>query len=104
MTNLQAALGAGATGAAGRVRRAQAAHGRALHGTVARHLRGLQLPVAQHTDYAENIYWVYGVVLEDDVPFDAEEAMRALGRSRGSAPAPSSGRCTSSRYCKNGPV
>jgi perosamine synthetase len=38
---------------------------------------GLQLPVPR-TDYAENIYWVYGLVLEDEVPFDAEEAMRRL--------------------------
>jgi perosamine synthetase len=30
------------------------------------------------TDYAENIHWVYGVVLKDSVPFDAEEAMRRM--------------------------
>ncbi|HEX3406425.1 MAG TPA: DegT/DnrJ/EryC1/StrS family aminotransferase, partial [Caulobacteraceae bacterium] len=30
------------------------------------------------TSYAENLYWVYGVVLSDDVGFDAEEAMRRL--------------------------
>jgi perosamine synthetase len=40
---------------------------------------GLQLPVPQ-TEYAENIYWVYGLVLKDEVPFDAEEAMRRLGK------------------------
>ncbi len=40
--------------------------------------RGLQLPIPQ-TDYAANIYWVYGIVLKDDVPFDAKEAMRRLG-------------------------
>ena len=28
---------------------------------------------------ARNIYWVYGVVLADSVPFDAAEAMRRLG-------------------------
>jgi perosamine synthetase len=39
---------------------------------------GLQLPIAA-TDYAENIYWVYGVVLKEEVPFDAEEAMKRLG-------------------------
>lgn len=38
---------------------------------------GLQLPLPA-TDYADNIYWVYGIVLKDDVPFDAEEAMRRL--------------------------
>jgi perosamine synthetase len=30
------------------------------------------------TAYAENIYWVYGVVLEDSVPLDAEAAMARL--------------------------
>jgi perosamine synthetase len=37
----------------------------------------VQLPLAS-TAYAENIYWVYGVVLKDEVPFDAEEAMKRL--------------------------
>lgn len=32
----------------------------------------------ERTDFAENIYWVYGVVLDDDGPFDADEAMRRL--------------------------
>jgi perosamine synthetase len=39
----------------------------------------LELPLPQ-TDLAENIYWVYGVVLKDSVPFDAEEAMKRLGK------------------------
>jgi perosamine synthetase len=38
---------------------------------------GLQLPLAK-TSYAENIYWVFGIVLEESVPFDAAEAMRRL--------------------------
>jgi len=47
---------------------------------------GLQLPVPQ-TDYAQNGYWVYGVVLEDGIPFDAKEAMRRLaGRNIGTRP------------------
>ncbi len=42
-------------------------------------VEGLELmPLA--TDYAENIYWVFGIVLKDEVPFDAEEAMRRLGQ------------------------
>ena len=40
---------------------------------------GLQLPVPK-TDYAENIYWVYGLVLKDEVPFDAVEAMQHFGK------------------------
>lgn len=38
---------------------------------------GLQLPILK-TDYAENISWVYGVILKDEVPFEAEEAMQRL--------------------------
>jgi len=37
----------------------------------------LQLPIAE-TGYAENIYWVYPLVLGDAVPFNAQEAMRKL--------------------------
>ena len=38
---------------------------------------GIQLPLPA-TEYAENIYWVYGLVLDDDLNFDAEKAMRRL--------------------------
>lgn len=38
---------------------------------------GLLLPFPQ-TSYSDNIYWVYGLVLKDDVLFDAEEAIRRL--------------------------
>jgi len=40
---------------------------------------GIRLPLAK-TDYADNIYWVYGIVLDDDVPIDAKEAMARLGK------------------------
>jgi perosamine synthetase len=40
-------------------------------------IHGLQLPLPR-TPYAENIFWVFGVVLDDCVPFDAAEAMRKL--------------------------
>jgi perosamine synthetase len=42
------------------------------------HLSSLQLPQAR-TSQAENLYWVYGVVLGEDAPLDAAEAMRRLG-------------------------
>jgi perosamine synthetase len=32
------------------------------------------------TVFAEDIYWVYGLVLDDDVSFDAAEAMRRLAK------------------------
>lgn len=38
---------------------------------------GLSLPL-QQTAYAENIYWVYGVQIKDEVAFDAKHAMRKL--------------------------
>ena len=41
-------------------------------------LNEVQLPL-EKTDYAENIYWVFGVVLDDSIGFDAEEAMKMLG-------------------------
>ena len=41
----------------------------------------IQIPIAA-TDYAENIYWVYGLVLDDDIPFDAVEVMRRLSESK----------------------
>jgi perosamine synthetase len=44
-------------------------------------LNQIQLPLAR-TTYAENVYWVYGLVLGDAVSFDAEEAMRRLGERK----------------------
>ena len=41
-------------------------------------LPALELPLVQ-TPYAKNTYWVYGVVLDDALSFDADEAMRRLG-------------------------
>lgn len=44
-------------------------------------VQGLKLPLAE-CDYAENIYWVFGIQIEDDVTVDANHVMREL-RSRG---------------------
>lgn len=41
-------------------------------------LPGVQLPLAR-TDYADNIYWVFGLVLEDTIKLDAAAAMQRLG-------------------------
>lgn len=38
---------------------------------------GVALPCPE-TEYAKNIYWVYGLVLDDEVPMDAEKMMVAL--------------------------
>jgi perosamine synthetase len=44
-------------------------------------ISSLQLPV-RCTDYATNINWVYGLVIADDVAFDAEEAMKRLAERK----------------------
>jgi perosamine synthetase len=41
---------------------------------------GLQLTLAE-TAYAKNIYWVYGIVLDDSLGFDADEAVRRLTKA-----------------------
>lgn len=47
---------------------------------------GLEFPPAR-TEYADNIYWVYGMVLKDDVPLDAAAMMAKLGeRNVGTRP------------------
>jgi perosamine synthetase len=40
-------------------------------------ISSIQLPLPQ-TEYANNIYWVYGLVLKDEVSFDATEVMQRL--------------------------
>jgi len=37
----------------------------------------IQLPCSS-TDYAENIYWIYGIVLKENLPFNADTVMEAL--------------------------
>lgn len=44
-------------------------------------VKNIDLPVVK-TDYAENIYWVYGIVLKKNVSFDAKEAMARLAAYR----------------------
>jgi perosamine synthetase len=78
MTNLQAALGVAQLERldefVGIKRRMGARYTGLLAGTP-----GIQLPL-EHTAYADNIYWVYGIVLKDSVPFDAKDAMARLGK------------------------
>lgn len=78
MTNMQAALGLAQLerleGVVERKRKMGA-----LYTELLKDIPGLQLPTVK-TDYAENIYWVYGVVLDEALGMDAEEAMRRLDR------------------------
>ena len=42
-------------------------------------LDGIQLPLPK-TNYSENIYWVYGVVLDDSIKLSAAEAIKLLSK------------------------
>jgi len=78
MCNLQAAVGLAQLERLGKtVARKQeigAAYQKYLRGAP-----GLELPLARTAD-AENVYWIYGVVLSDSVPFDAAEAAKRLAQ------------------------
>lgn len=76
MTNMQAAVGCAQLERINEtvVKKRHIGH---LYDEILADAPGLQLPL-RHTDYADNIYWVYGIVLEDEVPFDAEEMMCRL--------------------------
>jgi len=76
MTNMQAALGVAQLERldefVARKRRMGAFYTQLLSD-----VRGLQLPLVR-TDYADNIYWVFGLVISDDIEMTAEEAMKRL--------------------------
>lgn len=85
MTNMQAALGLAQLEKLPRSVAKKRAMG-ARYAELLNGVDGLQLPLAE-TEYAKNIYWVYGLVLDDAIPFDAEEAMGRL-RDEGIAARP----------------
>lgn len=76
MTNLQAAIGLAQLERLGKFIGIKRAMGR-YYTQLLSNVPGLQLPLAG-TAYADNIYWVYGIVLEEEVPFDALEMMHRL--------------------------
>jgi perosamine synthetase len=80
MSNLQAAVGVAQLERLDEFIARKRAMGRRYTELLA-DLPGIQLPLTK-TDYAENIYWVYGIVLDDEVPFDAKVAMQQLAADR----------------------
>lgn len=76
MSNLQAAVGLAQLERLDEFVERKRAMG-ALYDRLLGEVAEIQLPV-KSTEWASNIYWVYGVVLKDSVRFDAEEAMRRL--------------------------
>jgi perosamine synthetase len=79
MTNMQAALGLAQLERLDEFVERKRKMG-ALYTELLKGVPGLQLPLAK-TDYAENIYWVYGIVLDESLGMDAEEAMKRLGKA-----------------------
>jgi perosamine synthetase len=78
MTNLQAALGVAQLERLDEFVARKRAMGERYQQLLAA-LPGVQRPLAR-TDYAENIYWVFGLVLDDAYDFDAVEVMARLGK------------------------
>lgn len=77
MTNLQAALGVAQLERLDEFVRIKRRMG-IEYTEQLRDVPGLQLPL-EKIDYADNIYWVFGVVLKDEIALDAKELMSRLG-------------------------
>ncbi|HAB37941.1 MAG TPA: aminotransferase DegT [Rhodobacteraceae bacterium] len=78
MTNMQAALGVAQLERLGEFVQRKRHMGKRYSELLAG-LPGVQLPLAK-TDYAENIYWVYGLLLDDELGIDVEEVMSRLAQ------------------------
>lgn len=76
MSNLQAALGVAQLERLDEFVQRKKRMG-AMYSRLLEDMEQLQLPLAT-TAWAENIYWVYGLVLGDEVPCDAEAVMQRL--------------------------
>ena len=76
MTNLQAALGLAQLERLDYFVEKKRVMGK-LYTSLFEGVAGLQLPLPS-VEYAENIYWVYGLVLDDAYEFEAQEVMRKL--------------------------
>ena len=77
MTNMQAALGVAQLERIAEFIKLKRAMGRQYDDALAHLQDKIQLPLPR-TDYADNIYWVYPIVLRDTVPFDAQAMMISL--------------------------
>jgi perosamine synthetase len=78
MTNLQAALGVAQLERFDAIVTRKREIGRRYLEAL-RDIEDLELPVER--DWARQVYWMFGVVLGDGVPFDAAEVARRLGRA-----------------------
>ncbi|MBF0405906.1 MAG: DegT/DnrJ/EryC1/StrS family aminotransferase [Candidatus Riflebacteria bacterium] len=76
MTNLQAALGIAQLERLSLFVEKKRKMGK-FYTELLKNVEGIELPLSK-TEYSENIYWVYGLVIKDSVRFDAQEAMAKL--------------------------
>ncbi|MBT3069773.1 DegT/DnrJ/EryC1/StrS family aminotransferase [Rhodomicrobium sp. Az07] len=80
MTNLQAAIGLAQLERLDGFVARKRSMGR-LYTELLADIRGIQLPL-DATDYADNIYWVFGLVIETSRQLSAAAAMKALAQKR----------------------
>ncbi|MBT1704577.1 DegT/DnrJ/EryC1/StrS family aminotransferase [Chryseosolibacter indicus] len=80
MTNLQAALGLAQLERLDEFIAIKRAMGK-KYTSLLKDVKGIQLPLEKNNE-AENIYWVYAIVLDDTVGFDAEGAMKKLAEKK----------------------
>jgi perosamine synthetase len=78
LTNLQAALGLAQLERLDEFVARKRKMGK-LYTEALSNVAGLQLPLVE-TPYAQNIYWVYGIVLSGDIPFDTDEMIARLAQ------------------------
>ena len=76
MSNVQAAIGVAQLERLHEFVERKRRMGRRYHEAL-QDIRALQLAV-DATSYAKNTYWVFGVVLSDEVPLDADQAMKEM--------------------------
>ena len=76
MTNMQAALGLAQLERLDEFVERKRRMG-ALYTELLKDIPSIQLPLVK-TDYAENIYWVYGLLLDESTELEAETAMKRL--------------------------
>jgi perosamine synthetase len=79
MTNLQAALGLAQLEKLEKFVLKKRSIGK-LYNELLKDISGIQLPLEQ-TNYADNIYWVFGIVLDKSLGMNAEKAMKRLAAS-----------------------
>ena len=76
MTNLQAAIGTAQLERLDKFIEKKRWIGN-LYNNLLSHLKNIQLPLSS-TNYADNLYWVYGLILNDQMGLDAQEAINRL--------------------------